>query len=249
MKKPRISKKEIERWHLSRFEESYPDFPSGEVHPGERPDFRIVSGERTIGVELTQVFHANEEGKRPLQEIERLRAAVTERAEALFAEAGGPPLDVLVFFSPHAKLGKPNQSQIAERLAALVSRNIPPPGTSYEEEFDWVNRDWFPEELSYVRVARFDHRDWSLWQPASAGYVPDVTPELIQAAIERKAPDVEAHRASCDEAWLLIIADGFGISSTMTVTEACARHRYRSPFDKTFYFENFRKSAYELRVS
>jgi hypothetical protein len=109
-----------------------------------------------------------------------------------------------------------------------------------------VNREWFPEELSYVRVARFDHRDWSLWRASSAGYVPDVTPELIQAAIDRKAADIGAHRASCDEAWLLIVADGFNISSTMSVTELSRLHRYRSPFDRTIYFDNFRKQAHEL---
>jgi len=246
MTKRRVSKKDIERWHLCRFEESYPDFPSGEVHPGETPDFRVVTQGRTVGIELTQVFHPYEDGQRPLQEIERLRELVTEKAEKLFAASGGPPLDVLVHFSPHAVLGKASLDPLAERLANLISRNLPQAGEWYSEEYDWINREWFPEEVSHVRVARFGHRSWSLWRPSGVGFVPDVTPELVQAAIDRKATDIDNHRASCDEVWLLVIADGFSISTTMSVTQAAREHRYLSPFDKTIYFENFGKGVYEL---
>lgn len=248
MKRRKVSKKDVERWHLCRFEESYSDFPSGEVHPGETPDFRIVSPDRSVGIELTQLFRPSEDGRQPLQEIERLRDLIVEKAEALYIGTGGPPLDVLVYFASHAVLNKANRDDVAARLAGLVSRRLPEAGQSYSEEYDWVNREWFPEELSYVRVVRFEHRDWSLWRASSAGFVPDVTPELIQAAIDRKVADISAHRATCDEAWLLIVADGFNISSTMSITEHSRLHRYRSPFDRTIYFDNFRKQAHDLAV-
>jgi hypothetical protein len=247
MRRRKLTKKDIERWHLCRFEEAYSEFPSGVVHPGERPDFR-VQGDRTVGIEITQLFREVPEGGQSLREIEQLRVMITDRAGDRFLTSGGPPVDVSVNFSEHAKLTKALIPSLAERLAALVQAKLPEPDQYVFVEYDWVNRDIFPEEIVCVRIARFSHRDWSVWQPTNAGYIPGIEPRHMQAAIDRKAPDVTTHRRTCEEVWLLVVADGFGISSTFTLSDVAQQHTYRSPFDRTIYFENFSKRAFDLKT-
>lgn len=246
--KPRtLTKKDIERWHLSRFQEAYPDFPSGVVHPDERPDFR-VEGSDTIGIEMTQLFRDAPEGTQPMREIEQLRKMITERAAGCFRAAGGPHLDVFVSFSENVRLTRALVPSVAERLAALVQLKLPEPDQYVFIEYDWLNRDIVPDEILSVRIARFSHTDRSVWQPSNGGYIPDIEPGHIQAAIRRKVSNLATYRRTCEEVWLVIVADGFGISSTFSLTDVAQQHTYSSPFDRTIYFENFSRRAYDLKT-
>jgi hypothetical protein len=239
------SKKEYEHWQLCRFRDSYAGFPAGELYPVERPDF-LVKGARTYGVELTRLYQQPGGDGVSLQQQESLREEVTERAEGLYAGPASLALDVAVHFNDHPPLSKQRVGAVAEALAALVAANAPQLGDIATVEYDWVNRDQFPAEIVLVRVARFPQRDWCLWRPMNGGMVPDVTASLLQGAIDRKRADYTAHRAQCDEAWLVVVADGFAISSMFTFGDEARHHVYTSPFDRTIYFDNFRRRAVDL---
>ena len=51
-----ILKKQMERWFLTAARELSSVFPGGDIAEGERPDFRIQTGQGTIGIEVTQLF-------------------------------------------------------------------------------------------------------------------------------------------------------------------------------------------------
>jgi hypothetical protein len=135
---------------------------------------------------------------------------------------------------------------VAAALKRLVAAMNVGEGQVLRWDYDWVNRDLFPDEIVAVRVAKLAALTKSHWSCPDAGLVPDVEPRQIQAVIDEKAGRLHDYRQECSAVWLVIVADGFSISTMHTVTRAAARHRYWSPFDRTLYFENFSRQAISL---
>jgi hypothetical protein len=245
----RPDKKEIETWQLSRFRDTVSDFPTGEVEPHERPDFLVRSSAATIGIELTQLFRPNTTGAQPLQEGERLREYVCETARRIYEEAGGTNVDVMVSFSPHLTFRSNKVRAIAEHLARTVRTLTVAERSHVRIEYDWDNRELFPDEVIGLRVANFGPDIATVWQPGEAGFVPDTSVDQLQSEIARKASLYNAYRDSCDEAWLVLVADGFSISTVFSLTAAAQNATYYGPFERVYYFDNFGRRSHRLTIS
>ena len=245
----RAGKKDIEAWQLARFRETVSDFPAGEVERHERPDFLIRTTAVTVGIELTQLFRPSETRTQPLQEGERLREYVCDTAWRIYEKTGGANVDVMVSFSPHVTFRSNRVRAIAEHLARTVRALNVAERSHVRIEYDWDNRELFPDEIIGIRVANFGPDIATVWRPGEAGFVPDTSVDQLQTRITRKALLYEAYRDACDEAWLMLVADGFSISTMFSLTAAAQTATYYGPFERLYYFENFGRRSHRLTIS
>jgi len=97
-------KKDLESWYIERLRGVLPDFPLGEVRPAGSPDFTVHGVRETFGIEVTALYRPHVAGQQPMQETERLRSYVVQRAQDVHEARGGPPLSVHACFSPSTQL-------------------------------------------------------------------------------------------------------------------------------------------------
>lgn len=159
----RQAKKNLERLYLDRVRDLLTGFPVGAIDECERPDFLVNTADCVIGIEITELHRANDSQPVPMQGREAVRNQIVQRAKALYDGKSATPIDCSVHLKD-LSYRRTDIEPLAAKIAALATRNIPAEGTlARREQFDWVNREYFPEEVDYIRVAlrRFRPRAFS----------------------------------------------------------------------------------------
>lgn len=243
-------KKDLEAWYLEQFRSVCRDFPTGTVEPTEAPDFIIRGDSDTYGIEVTALYRPAETGQQPMQQVERLRKYIVQRAQAIHEARGGPPLYVQAYFSPHARFAKTDVEAFAERLATLVlaadvlvGRDVLLEGASCREEARLL------ADHSYVRVYCVPGQSERFWAAPSAGFVPDCTQDHLQDVLDGKDARITSYRAKCDRVWLLVVINGFAQSTSLELPPHVLAHCFRSRFDRVFVLKNHRSLLHELRLA
>jgi hypothetical protein len=233
----RAGKEELERIYIEAFANAYPAFPSGRMDKSENPDFLVHNGEDVLGIELTRIFRKSRHELSPMREQESLRERIADIAKSEYDERDLPPVHVSVFFDDQHILRKADVRRIAEKLVALVVRLMPEPGYSCEEEYDWINREYFPEEVLHVIVRRREYMTASFWSTPLAAFLPQVGPEEIQAEIAKKEQKLDLYLRSCARAWLVLLSHGEGLSSIIAVSSEALSAKYLTRFERVFLFQ------------
>jgi hypothetical protein len=217
------------------------------IEPGEAPDFLLHDQSKTTGLEVTRLFHPPGTVGMPRRAIESLREDVVERARSLYQNTENPIVHVSVFFSSSKTFNKPRVSALANELKNLVLRNLPPlPDSHNDEEYDWINRDWFPEEIHRISVWRISTLTISHWSAPDAEYEPSCTPETIQNVIAKKAARFEAYSKVVSECWLLLVLDDFRLSGMFKLPESVLSYQYESPFRRVYLLKAFSGDVFQL---
>jgi hypothetical protein len=233
------TKKLQERRYLERFKTAFSAFPSGTIEASEAPDFLIKAAERTIGIEITELFHDLKNGKSLMREQEGLQAQVIDRAQQLFRKANPAHLFVTVNFDTPTKLTKARTPILAEELVNIVLSGVHDYNQHEVLSFDGDDNDLanWPDELAFLNVLR--QRESSRWVDCCAGFAPRCRPEDIQGRLDEKQPKLSKYRQICDEVWLLIVLYGCNQSSMMDLGAELTAHQYKLEFDRAFLLENF----------
>jgi hypothetical protein len=95
-----------ERWYVERLQTALPDFPLGDIHSSETPDFTVDTQRGLLGIEVTVLHLPPPSGKRPHQEQQSLKDHVVALANRRHAEEGGPALYVWVHFREPVSITK-----------------------------------------------------------------------------------------------------------------------------------------------
>jgi hypothetical protein len=241
-------KKELERHYLDRFLAHLVLPLAGDVNPGEEPDFVIASGDRRIGIEMTELHREHAGPGRPMQADQAMRKRVIERAKELYDAAGYPPVHVSVFFNEHHPVQKEAVEPLAKAIVHIVRRNMPASDESAREDYDWVNRSYFPENFIEISVHNLPVITHSFFNGPGATWLADVTREDIQRVLDAKEGKYAAYRKRCDEAWLVINCDGEFMSTWFDFDNADLAGPFRSVFDRVFLVRHFANAMHELKV-
>jgi hypothetical protein len=75
------------------------------------------------------------------------------------------------------------------------------------EQYDWENRDYFPEDLHAISVHSFPSATRPFFNAPGATRLSHLTPEDVQRALDAKEPKYATYKAQCDAAWLVINRD------------------------------------------
>ncbi len=240
-------KDEVEIGYLEKFLESCPAPPIGVPRKCENPDFLVETAEGTLGIELTRIFMPGLLGWSTLQEQEALRRRVADEAKRIYDATSLPPLHVSLFFNEQFLITKRDVGELAKMLAEVAIRNLPEPDSRKEEEYNWINRSCFPEQLVAVTCHRYASMDASTWSTPAAAFLAKLSPAELQAELDRKADKGGLYRKKCTKVWLALCTYGEGLSSMVELTEDAIPHAYESPFDRAFFFR-WPRQVYELRL-
>lgn len=206
----RLEQKAAERADLETFLRCKPELVQGKIIECERPDFVIHSGERRIGIEVTQFELPHEDGEPRPEEQDSLRRHTVRVAWEQYRDKGGPPLHVQITFDKHIRLTKRRVPELATGIAGYLSRiNVkvwheyrkPPqlPKLGKIRSYNFLPE---VERISAVRSSE-DRETWFADRGGGWPYraqLDDLTPIL-----QKKEPRIPSYRKECDEIWLLIV--------------------------------------------
>jgi len=241
-------KEELEIGYLEGFLEHCPMPPSGVPRKSENPDFLLETAEGTLGIELTRILMPGLLGWSTLREQEALRRRVADEAKRIYDAPSLPAVHVSLFFNEQFPIAKRDVGQLARMLADVAMRNLPDPDSRKEEEYNWLNRSYFPEQLVAVTCYRYGSMEASTWSTPAAAFLSKLSPAELQAELDRKADKVDLYRKKCAKVWLALCAYGEGLSSMIELSEHAIPHRYQSEFDRVFFFR-WPRQVYELALS
>jgi hypothetical protein len=222
------------------------ELPPGEPTEAEPPDFVLGEAPSRVGIEITEYHHPAAEGSPPFQEVQSLKWRIVERAERIYSESGGPALYLKTIFGPHARLTKRAVPRIAQQLAeAVLAVGVP---TSVHEGLVNVPWDLLPDEIAKAWAhASVDGVD-RLWQPDHTGWVAAISPEQVQAELDRKQRVVSAARRRCDSPWLVLVHN-LTRGAPCEFSHEAARATYISGFDRVLWMDPHGPHTRDLRVS
>ena len=232
-------KKLKENWFITRFLQQLGLPTDTLVIQGERPDARIYSGRRWVGLEVTEYF-IPESASGVKNNFQILRDQGINRAWHLFHDDGGPPLYVYVKFKEHPDQtglqGKKEMQNFAERLKRCVERNGWPSGRFEEKRVD--DCEEVPEIAHYTVRSSIDGTG-ECWSRTGSTTDAVLTPDQIQAELNRKTLKFEGYDQELDEMWLLVYSQGARTNVPNRVGEEVARASYDYPFSRAFWLEVF----------
>lgn len=245
----RKAKKYLERQYLDAVRVLLADFPLGDILEREQPDFLVRTSDRVIGIEITELHRVNDGQPVSMQGREAIRDQIVQRAKALYDCDGLPPIDCCVHLKD-LSYRRTEIEPLAAKITELAKRNIPPEGTLAKcEQYDWVNREYFPEEVDSIRVARFAGLAESFFGTAGSAWAEPLTPDTLRAVIETKDGKIDEYLRQCDEVWLVIVTDSRTISTWFNSADQVKAAAFMTRFARVIILRNFGRELIELTTA
>lgn len=258
-------KKDRREWTIMNlFAEHFNQFPIGELHKSERPDFILDcrNGKR-VGIELTELKYERKDTEFNMRAHENFLSNIMDYAQQVFARMSNQVLVVDVHFAdsissdivqqPDTENAQLICNGLSESIAHIVSDNLPEStGKHYivdrNSKYGDVN---LPSMIESIHITNVTGRmEEPLWYASISTRVKPLTVESIVQRIDDKDEKLLGYDRSCDQQWLLIIQNSFLMSSQYDPVAAmrALRHRYRSRFNRIFVFERSSATVSELNA-
>lgn len=246
-----------EKFHLWVFSTLLP-LPGEELprkDHSQKPDFRYRYGERIVGIEHTEIKKARSvPGIPSLAQLKGLHRGIVRKAERLASEQGLPPLHVHVLFHNHFYRYQNKGEQAAHGLLDTVLRNLDKimemkTGSSVRIDppspFVGISMVYATPGTAYGKAWLTDHR-WEVMEPGvvSRGFAPE-----LQDAITKKNTKIHEYLNTCDQCWLLIVADRTKADQKFAFTPEMQQCVYESRFERTFFLEIAERFVTELTTT
>jgi len=234
--------KEIEsRALLAAHRAGFP-LPSGEIIPGEEPDFRIATETGTLGIELTEVLPPprNESFRSPVAE-EDLHKSAVEIAEKDYSMAGGLPLKVRAYFWDIER-GRNKKREMAQRLACFVKSHC----SEATPVATFTRRDKLPEGFGVISI---DSNPGPWWGGESVGNTLEGIYQQLAARIAAKNKLVPTYRKNLPpgtEVWLLLYSTA-AVSRSIPVPRGIDEWEFHFDFDRVYWFSCLEGQFVEIR--
>lgn len=211
-------KKNRERLYLERARLVFDGFPSGPPQDGEAPDFLWETPSGWLGVEVVDYIRGLSSASVTMRTRDNLHSQVSDHARSKFEGEYGIPLMVHLHWNNSFKLNRRQTNALGADLAAVVAENIP--GTLYRNivvDYQTSSGHIF-DAIHRVSITRLRDGAAGLWAAIEAGFIGGAATD-IQALVEQKDAKVEQYLRRCSEVWLLIVADGRHISSSLEISD------------------------------
>lgn len=150
-----------------------------------------------------------------------------------------------VHFNLNRDLRKLNRDETAARLAAVVAAQTLSPGQRVEWRQNYVT-DELPDAIDFVNMLGVPEAAMVHWFSPSAGWASQMTGEILQAHVDKKAVFLNKYRDRVNANWLVLVSDGVRASQFFEPPTIEHSSAVVSPFDRTFYFARFKRLVIEL---
>jgi len=181
-----------------------PSVPRGVVIEGEEPDFLIDSDGHRLGIEVTEYFRPDRIHDSPVQEQEALAMRIVARASELCQAAALPYLWAPVTFHRSVRLTKRDTESVAQALFTHLSNKA----RSCFEDDGSLPACIESVEMHLIGQEHLVTTMGTLW-------VPEIDQQSLASLIAKKEKRLGAYRVRCHTVWLLIVLDGFRLSSAV----------------------------------
>ena len=190
---------EIERHYFEQFRKAYA-LPAGSVTYGDKPDVTLT-GERTIGIEITRFYLQSGRAPHSEQRQRPLRNAVVSEAQALYRANGGKRIELTIAFDPARPITSLRRRRLPGELADLAQRvdNSRASGEVDRRQFSAM------PEISFVHLNTQEYPDakWRLIGSYTVGLMSQAGLESIVREKEARSAQYHARDAYC----LLIVVE------------------------------------------
>jgi hypothetical protein len=135
----------IERHYFERFRKAY-SLPTGQLGYGDKPDVTLT-GERTIGIEVTRFYLQPGSSLESKQRQRPLRDPVVEQAQALYRAQGGKAVELHISFDTPIAITPRRTRKLAQELATLFAARKPSLPSMHRATligFSSSRRQWTP---------------------------------------------------------------------------------------------------------
>ncbi|WP_223643744.1 hypothetical protein [Corallococcus sp. EGB] len=243
-KRDASAKDETEWKHFEMFRQKLADFPMGQVQkvPPPAADFRVDTPQGALGIELARIIDG------PLREQEVLREMAVEAGRLEYMRRGRPNVEVHFLW-----LNSPNKGAecrpLGLRFANLVEAHIPPDTGNVESiELTWLElRSADLSRLVHsIRIIRFPNVPL-MWASSEGGWF-DARADVVNGVVAQKTLKLPEYRRSCPQVWLLLVADGEGISGFVDHEDVAALE-VESSFDRVYFLDFWSAHLHQLRAS
>lgn len=241
-------KKEVERVYLNRAIPFITAFPEGEIKSFEKPDFLLHSAEAVIGIELTELDRQVPERSNPQRASEAMRRRVVERAQALYAETGLPPVRATVLMYEDTLIKKSDVEELASVVCNLVVQNLPAPNSFREDVAPTTDSNYGPGVLHSITVYRADFIIDMDFNCPGTTWVSELGREDIERTLRSKETLYSTYRKSCDKVWLLINVDIEAMSTWFEFNAEVLNVPFSTSFERVFVFGHFGNRLIELKL-
>jgi hypothetical protein len=194
-KKSKPTAREIERYYFEQFRTLY-ILPSGEITYCDKPDV-IVSGDHTLGVEITSLYikDGSDCTSEQVQSVRRLEALC--KAQVRHREKSGRQIELSVEFDPLHPIF--DTESTVSKLVELA----------FEIEHEPTTLQGCltgnAEGLRFVYHTGQEYPD-AKWRCSQSFTVSVLDPDRLISIVEEKSKKVVDYKR-CDEYWLLIVVD------------------------------------------
>jgi len=237
-----MNKEEIEDKHYKLFCCKAADVPTGIVNHKDRPDFRIHTSDRILGIEHTRVVKPTVSGIPSEAALDSNADNIVDEAKRYYMEMGSPPAHVTLFFNLRATLKKKERASIAASVARLVRDRLPNIGQSEDLTCGLGPRNDHPIEVDQILISRWNSPKRHDWKRGDAVNIEKDVTSIFQSVIDKKSELLTSYLDECDTCWLLIVADFMKQAQGFDMDASSRSNMYTSPFERT-YFLNCNKST------
>ena len=182
---------------------------SWKVTRPDPPDFLVHHPEKIIGVEHTKVFL---EKDYPLQAKESIEDDISNMAEEYANKNGFIPARTKLLFGDVKGLNKSERTRLAHSISRQVQSELI---LSSSKQFEQTRFDPNLKEVRAICATVMPPGFENHYFASRAGWVkPDASNE-VYAVIQKKSKKLANYQTQCDEAWLLVVAEGRNPSSLL----------------------------------
>jgi hypothetical protein len=232
--------KAVERAVLDVCQKNVPGFQQGQVVERESPDFHVLTGDRTIGIEMQEFIQGASSDGASSREHESLRAKVMRRAQETFESLHpGVHLYIYTYWGGRSPEGK-DVPDVAQELAELVWKLMPPPPPEGEyvshrqPTYDELEEAGLINYLSNLDVGFYPPATYGTWNSSESGYFSQDLTDM-QTQVRAKESKLETYRQSCSELWLVLY--GLALPSGYFDIDALNGVQMASSFDHVVFID------------
>ena len=208
--------KDEEEFYLGRARETYSEFPPSDPVRSESPDFLFPTPAGILGVEVTDFVRGLSSSSVTMRTLDYLRMRVAVDGKTKFEAKHQIPLWVGLHWNDRYKFKKRDVDRIGSQLVSLIETHIPLApyeSVSFDIDDSDIEAPIF-DALPRISTTRLKDGSRGSWAAMEVGFI-GATAADIQAVVNQKEPKVSSYLSRCTEVWLLIVASGVHISSTV----------------------------------
>lgn len=228
---------------------------NGEIIPDESPDFLINFDEKTLGIEIVEIFQSPPDDGVYLQQQESIKEKIVEITEKELLEMDMPPIDVFISFNDTFRLNidtsrfvlkKDDRHNFPPILVEIIIENIPEDGQ--EIQIYGVNCEKMPIKINSISISREEYFEQTNVLTSKGGILPPLDKFTLAKTIDSKNKKVKRYRKKCDECWLLISSNDFQFEKAFDLvnSEQSFKECYKFDFDRVYFLEEDFKKLYEI---